>query len=592
MVASASAARPLRPDQATAAGVLAVRLVAAVIQAAAVIALAVAAASPMHWPAKVPMLYLPLALVAAGVPLLVMVGAGRLPRKPLVAWALGAAALLAALGAHDVARAAPVATWGQDAWLPWGPLIPALLGGFFVANVLVTDWVVERRWLPPYARHVDTAWKHGLQALFAALFVGLFWGVLGLGAALFGMLGISLFGRIIQQTTFDIPATTLAVAVSIHVTDVQPGLIRGARTMVLALLSWLLPLLAAVLLSFLVALPFTTLSPLWQTHFAAALLMGASACLIFLINAAYGDGVAWAASRVKRVAAAVASLELLPLLGLAAWAVRLRVGQYGWTVDRVLAAAILLVMAWHAVGYTVASVARRARWHEATNFLGAGFTLLTILLLFSPVADPARLMVVSQVGRLRAGTVSPAGFDFQALRTDGAWWGAAALAQLKLDPEPAIATAARADWPPATAPVDDGSVLRPDELAGRVTVMPPDRSFPSSLLNADFNAYGGYPPRCFQAGTAVCTIRFVTLVENAPEMVILLDGETAALFEQTAPDQWRQAGTLSGAVSCASAQTGLASGNFTLIPHAARDILVNGMSLSVAAPPRPCPGRR
>ena len=568
--------------------VLAVRLAAAVIQAAAVIALMVAAASPLNWPTRVPMLFLPLAMVAAGVPLLVMVGAGRLPRRALAIWTVGAAALLGALGAHDIARAAPSAATGLDALAPWPPLLPALLGGFFVANVLVTDWVVERRWLPSYERHVDTAWKHGLQALFAALFVSLFWGVLGLGAGLFGVLGIPLLLQIIQQPVFDIPATTLAMAVAIHVTDVQPGLIRGARTMALTLLSWLLPLLVVILLGFLVALPFTTLAPLWQTHFATGLLMAASAGLIFLINAAYGDGVGWFDARVKRMAVLAGSLELLPLLGLAAWAMHMRVGQYGWTVNRILATAILLVMALHAVGYSLASVVRRPRWHEATNFIGAGVALLTILLLFSPLADPGRLMVASQVRRLHGGEVGPAGFDFQALRTDGARWGASALAQLKIDPDPTIAAAAGPERPPNAVPFDDKSVLRPEELAGRVTVLPAGRGFPAGLLHADFSAYGGYPPRCFQTGIAVCTIRFVTLVENAPEMLMLLDGETAALFEQTAPDQWRQAATLSGTVSCDTAQAGLASGSFTLVTHPARDILVDGMTLTVTTPPRPC----
>ena len=571
---------------------LAVRLAAAVVQAAALCSLVSSVTDPMTWPATAPGLFLPLGLIGAGVPLLVMLGAGRLAPGALAAWGLAASALLAALGTYDVARRAPSTTLdATEALLPWWPLIPALLGGFFVANVLVTDTLVFRRWLPPYASHIDTAWKQGLQAVFAAVFTGLFWGVLGLGAGLFQVLGFGLLTALFAQPWFFIPATTLAVAVAVHITDVQPVLIRGARTVALVLLAWLLPLLAAVLLAFLVILPFASLTPLWQTHFAAALLLGTAGGLIVLINAAYGDGEAWSGSLIKQAAAAAGSLELVPLLGLATWALMLRVGQYGWTVNRILAAAGLVVLAWHALGYVTASLSRRARWHEATNFTGAYLALLVTLALLSPLADPARLMVASQVARLRTGAVTPAAFDFAALHDDGARWGAVALDRLKADPSTAVATTARkAGQSPASDPdPEDRRVLTPEELAGRITVLPPGRTLPVSLLHADFGQVGGYPPSCFVAGFAVCTIRFVSLVEDAPESALLLDGGSATLLMQTAPDQWKMAGTLSGPVGCPGIQSRLKDGTFTLVSHPARDIFVDGVQLTLRQLDNGCP---
>lgn len=569
----------------------AVRLAAAAIQAAVLYFLLSSVASPVTWPATMPGLFLPLGLIGAGVPLLVMLGAGRLSARALATWAVAASVLLAALGAYDVARRAPAALDSQEALLPWWPLIPSLLGGFFVANVLVTDTVMARRWLPPYASHIDTAWKHGLQAMFAAMFTGLFWGVLALGVGLFQVLNIGLFAVLVQQAWFFIPATTIAVAVAVHVTDVQPVLIRGARTVALVLLSWLLPLLVAILLAFLAMLPFTSLAPLWQTHVAAALLLGTAGGLIFLINAAYSDGDAWSGSRIKQAAAVVGSLELVPLLGLAVWALVLRVGEYGWTVNRILATAGLVVLAWHAVGYVAASLSGRARWHEATNFTGAYLALLVILLLLSPVADPARLMVASQVARLRSGTIAPGALDFTALQEDGARWGAATLDRLKADPSTAAAAAAQKAGQPTTNYPDpnDKRVLTPEELAGRITVLPLGRTLPASLLHADFGSVGGYPPNCFIAGIAVCTVRFVSLVENAPESALLLDGSSATVLVQTAPDQWQQAGILSGPVGCPGIQSRLKDGTFTLVPHPARDISIDGVQLTLRQLDPGCP---
>ena len=597
-MAEVFSAQPIQPgpgpaQQGLPAGgrVLALRLAAAMAQAAALYGLVSSATESTTWPATAPGLFLPLELIGAGVPLLVMLGAGRLSPRALTAWALAASVLLAALGAYDVARRAPTGFDPQEALLPWWPMIPSLLAGFFVANVLVTDTVVARRWLPPYASHIDTAWKQGLQAVFAAVFTGLFWAVLGLGAGLFQMLGIGLLTALLAQPWFFIPATTLAVAVAVHLTDVQPVLIRGGRTIALVLLAWLLPLLAAILLAFLVILPFTSLAPLWQTHVAAALLLGTAGGLIILINAAYGDGEAWSGSLIKQAAAAAGSLELVPLLGLATWALMLRVGQYGWTVNRILAAAGVVVLGWHAAGYVAASLSRRARWHEATNFTGAYLALLVTLALLSPLADPARLMVASQVARLRSGAVAAGAFDFAALHDDGARWGAAALDRLKADPSTAVAATARnAGRPPASYPdAEDRRVLTPEELAGRVTVLPPGRTLPASLLHADFGQVGGYPPSCFVAGFAVCTIRFVSLVENAPESALLLDGGSATLLRQTAPDQWTMAGTLSGPVSCPGIQSRLKDGTFTLVPHPARDIVIDDVQLTLRRLDNGCP---
>ena len=468
--------------------------------------------------------------------------------------------------------------------------MPAIVGGFFVANVLVTDAVMERRWMPPYKRHIDTAWKQGLQTVFAVIFASLCWSVLGLGAGLFQMLDIDLVGKLVQRPWFFIPAATLAVAVAIHATDVQPSLIRGVRTVALLLLSWLLPLLAAILLAFLAALPATSLQPLWRTHFAAALLMVAAGWLVVLINTAYGDGDAWSGSRVKRLAALAGSLELVPLVGLAAAALQLRVAQYGWTVDRIFAAAGLAVLAVYTAGYVAAAIWRRARMLERANFVAAHVGLLFVLLLFSPIADPARLMVTSQVARLHTGAVTPAAFDAAALVAGGARWGAAAVEQLRSDPDAALATAARNPGRASASRSGNAvTVLEPDQLAGRVTVLPAGRTLPAALLHAAFGASLDSTPLCFQPGVAVCTIRFLALVPGAPDRILLLNGYSTDVFEQDAPNHWRKAGSLSGPVECDTVQNSLKAAEIEMVPHPAQDLLVDGARLTLTPPPQDCP---
>src|SRR5580698_6079343 len=411
------------------------RLLIALAQAGALYWLTQTATALPSWPASEPRVFIPLLLAWSYVPLILMLGAGQIKPLPLAIWAVVAAAVIMGLGYHDAIRGRFVADDPTVLW-PRPELWLVLIAVVFIAHVLVVDSVIERRTIPSYARHFDTAWKQGMQAVLAAGFVIVFWGVLMLGAALFKLVEINAIWRLIEQRWFEYPVTTLALAVAIHVTDVQPSLIRGARLLALTLLAWLLPVLAIVVFGFLGSLPFISLDPLWRTHFATSLLLVAAGLLVFLINSFYQDGdnreaatAFGAIDGIKRVAARAGAIELILLVALAAWGLWLRVGQYGWSVERILAAAIILVEGCYAIGYAGALVLSPGTLKriEITNFITAYVFLAISLALFSSLADPARLMVAGQMARLKSGAVRPEKFDFAALKFDGARWGHEAL---------------------------------------------------------------------------------------------------------------------------------------------------------------------
>jgi hypothetical protein len=66
--------------------------------------------------------------------------------------------------------------------------------------------------------------------------------------------------ELIERPWFYAPATTVVLAYAIHVTDTRTELVRGVRTLTLTLLAWLLPMMTALALAFLLALPFTGLN--------------------------------------------------------------------------------------------------------------------------------------------------------------------------------------------------------------------------------------------------------------------------------------------------------------------------------------------
>src|SRR6202034_120999 len=111
--------------------------------------------------------------------------------------------------------------------------------GLFIAQAVVVGGHTDDRFRASYPTHFDTAWKIALQSALAGLFVGAFWLLLWLGAGLFQLIKLDFFQRLIRHEWFSIPVTAMAVAGALHLTDIRPVLVRGARTLLLTLLSWL-----------------------------------------------------------------------------------------------------------------------------------------------------------------------------------------------------------------------------------------------------------------------------------------------------------------------------------------------------------------
>lgn len=568
------------------------RIVTAALQAAGLYLLVRAGtATPIDWPATEPRIFLPLFLVLILAPLVVQVGLGQMSRPALAIWVTLAGCAIAGLGYWDAARGRAALYQADDLFWPRFPLLLTVGAGLFVAHVLVVDSLAERRFSPSYGRHFDTAWKLAVQAVLALVFVGIFWGVLHLGAALFAMLGIDAVTRLIGERWFAIPATTLALAVSVQATDVQPALIRGARSVALTLFSWLLPLLALILLGFLATLAVVSLDPLWRTGNATALLLTAAAGLVLLINSAYQDGAGEATrSRVKRWTALLACLELLPLVALAGLALALRVGQHGWTTARILAAAAIVLAAHHAIGYVMAALASRSwlKRIEGVNFVGAYLGLALVAALFTPLADPARLMVANQMARLKSAAVTASEFDFAALKFDGARWGAAALAELATGTTGAdavaIAAGAKAALAATSRVVADrtGVAVPIEAAASRVTVYPVGRTLPGAFYQAAYAAFAEQSrPSCFERRADNCVARLIALTPGGAEAVLLVYGRAGSLFEQDGAGQWRHTAETAPDDSCGSLPEGIYRGDIGVAPHPWPDLMVGGDRLSL-----------
>ncbi len=553
------------------------------------------AADAKIWPATDGPLFSAAVLCAVYVPVVAIAGLHNLRTRTFAIWIVVASAVLAGFGAYDILRD-PITVAGGDAPrnLPGVLVWAAAAVGLFIAHALIVSGDSDRKFIAAYPRYFDIAWKHGVQVVMAALFVGIFWQLLWLGADLFKLIKIEYFAELIRKRWFAIPVTTLAVAYAIHTTDVRATLVQGVRTLTLTLLSWLLPLMALIAVGFLAALLFTGLEALWSTRRAATMLLLAAGTLVLLINAAYQDGGTQSrVARILRHAGTIATVALLPLVAIAAYAVALRVGQHGWTPERIIASAWVVVTACYAGGYLLAA-ATRGPWLkgiEAANIFSSFVILAVLLALLSPVADPARISVADQVARLEDGRISPDAFDYAFLRFKSGRYGRDALERLRTEQNsPDAARIAEKANAALAAKFPSEARLRidrptPAERAANITVIYPNRqALPMNFLQQDWNALPDQwrYPRCLTAKLKCEAVLLDLDGDDKPEILIFLPVGLVPAFKET-DGKWAWLGSLANA-NCKGVREALVNGDFKLVAPDFRDLQVAGQQLYVLPP--------
>jgi hypothetical protein len=434
-----------------------------------------------------------------------------------------------------------------------------------------------------YPVHFDIAWKLGVQVALAIAFVAAFWLVLWLGAALFKLIKLDFFEQLIEHRWFAIPATALASAASLHLSDVRAGLVRGVRTLALVLLSWLLPLMALIAAGFLIGLIFTGLAPLWATRHASQLLLVAAGALVVLINAAYQDGHAdRKAPPFFSLAIRLASVLLVPIVAIAIYAIWLRVAQYGLTVDRIAGAACAFVAASYAAGYALGAVSGSQRLIEGWNFLTALLILAVLGALLSPLADPARISVASQLARLNSGKVPQARFDLSYLRWQGGRFGHQALARLAkerpaLREEIAQLVSAKSVYSSAATPVA--------KVERDIKVWPKGATLPKGFVaSARKNSEGKYwlPLNCLDYANS-CDAVLLDFDGDGVDEVLLGADVNRAIYHKDSDGQWRGVATLPMPMNCERVEKALRSGKVKWVAPVAprwRAVDVGAMTLT------------
>jgi hypothetical protein len=281
----------------------------------------------------------------------------------------------------------------------------------------------EGAWRFPYARLHRHAWTDAVIGAASLAFTGVTFMLAWLIASLFNVIGIEAIKELLQEEWFSWMLAGLAFGGAIGILRERDALAATLQKLAMVVLSVLAPVLAVALAAFLLSLPFTGLKGLWESDIPATpmlLLSGAGA--ILLANSVIGDGREERSRNIwMRRAALLLVACVLPLAFFAALSMGQRIGQYGWTPERIWGVvAVAIALAYGAAAWWAVIKGRMDfddRLRPLQTKLAIGLCGLALLLAL-PIVDFGAISAKSQLARLESGKIKAEEFDWAAMAFD------------------------------------------------------------------------------------------------------------------------------------------------------------------------------
>ncbi len=422
------------------------------------------------WPSESPVWAFPLWTLAIVVPLFLLLSIDRDNYVSVAKHVAAFGGLLALLAFYTGWQAEPFDE------VEIGSLTGAFIITIGLASFKALMYLQQRANGVPLTYDVlfTNSWRNFLVGVLSAIFTLIFWLILTLWAQLFRIIEINFFYDLFTEDWFIIPVLAVAFGLGISLFRELIRVIDNITKLLHWLIKLLLPLLLAVAVIFLGALPFTGLGLLWGTGSGTALLLWLLALVLFFTNAVYQDGREANPYPLLLHRAIYAGLCVMPIVAaLALYGLMLRLLQYGWTIERCWAFVVWLIFALFAIGYVIGIARRRDEWTSELARVNTAMGLVVLALLVlanSPLLDFRKISLSSQLERVESGEIELAEFDFWYAKRHLARPGYLAMEEMKdeigdSDPE-LLALINEPRWRRAGPPVDV------DAFWARVTYRP------------------------------------------------------------------------------------------------------------------------
>lgn len=428
----------------------------------------------------------------------------------------------------------------------FGMALAAILCACVIGLPFLQLWLKQSR-LSDYGAYTSLLWRNVFAFTLALIFLGLFWVLLQLAAKLFLTVGFNFLDQLIATNLFCLCISSLCLAYSIVLFQSYKPF--KDPTSFVVVLKWLLPFTTLIVAVFTVLLLSTGLSPLFKQKVPAYLIIALSVMLIAALHLAYGDGRAvHKEPRWLRFILRFSPIMLPMVAGVSLYALVLRIEQYGLTPERVWGLFIVLMLCAYAFVYGV-SMFSSTHWQRRMG--QSQLTMFTVIfsgivLLSSPIFDPVRLTITSQLARLADGRVSAEKFDYGYLLDLGAQGNQALqmLSQTRTFPHFAeinrLSTLALQRHAHRTAkPLPLSIEQKIAAFNKAVRIYPQGRSLPPDFVKWFVSSQNSQ--NCMKQGSGPCDILIIDLNHDQRDELVSFDHSLGQLYAKTAQDWARVA---------------------------------------------------
>lgn len=384
-----------------------------------------------YWPSESPVWSYPLWTLAVAVPLLLLLSLNHGNERRVGQLVAGSAVVLALLAVYTGWQAEPF-----DEFPLWS-LSFAFAASITLACFKALMYLQQRANQVPLTYQVlfTNSWRNFLVTALSAIFVFIFWLILMLWGELFRVIKIDFFHDLFREDWFIFPVLGFSLGLGMIIFRNLTRVIDNITKLLHGLIKLLLPLVVAVAVIFLAALPFVGLDVLWSTGRGTALLLWLLALILFFTNAVYQDGRESDPYSPIIHRAIFSGLCVMPIISaLSFYGLVLRLNQYGWSVERCWAFVVWFILTLVAIGYVVGIIRRRAEWTTdlARVNTALGLVVLAIMVLAnSPILDFRKISLASQLNRVESGEIELREFDFWYTKTNLARPGYLAMEKMK-----------------------------------------------------------------------------------------------------------------------------------------------------------------
>lgn len=346
-----------------------------------------------------------------------------------------------------------VVVLGMTAWVNWNisgiqeisqqkdiinHYLVCLILMMFIALPWLQARIKNKQWKATYSCIYDYFCLNILTWIFSLALVGFFWGIVWLSVELFTLTNIYFSLEVLFPPLFEHIVKGFIFGVGVVTCRIHLQLTKVVRKIIATVIKGFLPLLSALVLLFIIMLPFIGLGRLASSWSAARLLT-----IIVLVLAIFTSFVYQSGLKSRPYSPGIrllvnTSLLVLPIYALLAlYSIWGRVEQYGWTPNRLWGLLIVLMAVAVACCYAFATFRSNERWLKPLGTINRSLLLSGLVLLIlvnTPLLDPYYISANAHMERYSRGLISADDVDLPMLRFNSGRWGNEALLRLQSDP--------------------------------------------------------------------------------------------------------------------------------------------------------------